>query len=33
MGKLMFVSDNRNQLTKLENFGENVFFQSERETG
>ena len=21
MGKLMFVSDNRNQLTKLENFG------------
>jgi len=22
MGKLVFVSDNRNQLTKLENFGE-----------
>ena len=25
-GQLMFVSDNCNQLTKLENFGENVFF-------
>jgi hypothetical protein len=33
MGKLMFVSDNRNQLTKLENFGEMFSFQSERETG
>ena len=26
MGKLMFVSDNRNQLTKLENFGEMFSF-------
>ena len=25
MGKLVFVSDDSNQLTKLENFGENVF--------
>ncbi len=31
--KLVFVSDNRNQLTKLENFGEMFSFRSERETG
>ena len=33
MGKLVFVSDNSNQFTKLENFGEMFSFQSERETG
>jgi len=27
MGKLVFVSDNRNQLTKLENFGEMFSFR------
>jgi hypothetical protein len=31
--KLLFVSDNRNQLTKLENFGEMFSFQTKRETG
>jgi hypothetical protein len=31
--KLVFVSDNRNQLTKLGNFGEMFSFQVERETG
>ena len=31
MGNLMFVSDNRNQLTKLENFGRKCFSFSRKE--